>query len=410
MIPNGQPGHIDQIKQTNVGAIYRLIDQFGPISRIELSKKARLAPASITKIVRELIQAHLVHETDVHEPEFEEPNSRGRPAVGLVLDTDNWHYLSVRIGPGIITLGLRDLSCYLVVEETLPLPAESTSPLLIRIIAEIDQFFIRHQEKLERLTAIAITLPGMVDTPQGIVHRMPFYDVKDMPLGSALESHTGLPIFVQHDIGAWTMAEALYGASRGCQNIIQIIIDHNVGAGVITGGRVLHSGSSSVVEIGHTQVDPYGKRCYCGNNGCLETVASIDNILKLVQHRLNSSINSCLQESPLTIEALCDAANKGDTLARDVIISVGHSIGRILAIMVNLFNPEKILIGSPLNLAKNILHPAIMSCIRQQALPTYSESVKLEPTQFYNHGTMPGAALVKYALYNGSLLVKLLQG
>lgn len=87
MIADSQPGHIDQIKQTNAGAVYRLIDRFGPISRIELSKKAQLAPASITKIVREMLEAHLVQET-----EFQEPGSRGRPAVGLLLDTQAWHF------------------------------------------------------------------------------------------------------------------------------------------------------------------------------------------------------------------------------------------------------------------------------------------------------------------------------
>ncbi|WP_114195867.1 sugar metabolism global transcriptional regulator Mlc [Edaphovirga cremea] len=405
MIADGQPGHIDQIKQTNAGAVYRLIDQNGPISRIELSKRAQLAPASITKIVRELLEAHLVQET-----EFQEVGSRGRPAVGVILDTVAWHYLSARISPGSITLALRDLSSKMVVEEKLPLPAEHSLPLLDRILSEVDQFFIRHQSKLERLTAIAITMPGMIDATAGIVHRMPFYNVNEMAIGPALGERTGLPVFLQHDIGAWTMAEALYGASRGCQNVIQVVIDHNVGAGVITGGRVLHAGSRSVVEIGHIQVDPYGKRCYCGNHGCLETVASIENMLELVQQRLNVSMSSQLHGAPLTVESLCDAAMAGDQLARDVILGVGHSVGRIVAIMVNLFNPEKILIGSPLNRAANILHPAILSCIQQQSLPSYSENIQVESTRFYNQGTMPGAALVKDALYNGSLLVKLLQG
>ncbi|MER3609360.1 ROK family protein, partial [Klebsiella pneumoniae] len=94
---------------------------------------------------------------------------------------------------------------------------------------------------------------------------------------------------------AWTMAESLFGASRGARDVIQVVIDHNVGAGVITDGRLLHAGSagvitdgcllqagsSSLVEIGHTQVDPYGKRCYCGNHGCLETIASVESVLEL---------------------------------------------------------------------------------------------------------------------------------
>lgn len=405
MIADGQPGHIDQIKQMNTGSVYRLIDLHGPISRIELSKLAQLAPASITKIVRELLEAHLVKET-----EFQDVGSRGRPAIGLSLDTDAWHYLSVRIGREELMLSLRDLSSKLVIEDCVSLPMSHPQPLQDRILHEIDQFFIRHQRKLERLTAIAITAPGMVDAVAGVIHRMPFYDVEEMALGPALASRTGLPVFLQHDIYAWTMAEALYGAARGSLNVIQIVIDHNVGAGVITGGHLLHAGSRNLVEIGHTQVDPYGKRCYCGNNGCLETVASTESMLELAQQRLSVSMSSLLHGTPLTVDNLCDAALRGDQLAKDIIVDVGNNVGRIAAIMVNLFNPDKILVGSPLNRAASILYPAIMDCIQQQSLPAYSHNIQVEATAFYNQGTMPGAALVKEALYNGSLLVKLLQG
>ncbi len=311
MVAENQPGHIDQIKQTNAGAVYRLIDQLGPVSRIDLSRLAQLAPASITKIVREMLEAHLVQELEIKEA-----GNRGRPAVGLVVETEAWHYLSLRISRGEIFLALRDLSSKLVVEESQELALKDDSPLLDRIISHIDQFFIRHQKKLERLTSIAITLPGIIDTENGIVHRMPFYeDVKEMPLGEALEQHTGVPVYIQHDISAWTMAEALFGASRGARDVIQVVIDHNVGAGVITDGHLLHAGSSSLVEIGHTQVDPYGKRCYCGNHGCLETIASVDSILELAQLRLNQSMSSMLHGQPLTVDSLCQAALRGDLLA-----------------------------------------------------------------------------------------------
>lgn len=113
MVAENQPGHIDQIKQTNAGAVYRLIDQLGPVSRIDLSRLAQLAPASITKIVREMLEAHLVQELEIKEA-----GNRGRPAVGLVVETEAWHYLSLRISRGEIFLALRDLSSKLVVEES----------------------------------------------------------------------------------------------------------------------------------------------------------------------------------------------------------------------------------------------------------------------------------------------------
>lgn len=88
-----QPGHIDHIKRNNAGSVYKLIDQYGPISRIELSKKSQLAPASITKITRELFDGHLIKEAEIQES-----GNRGRPAIGLVPDNDGWQFLGIRLG------------------------------------------------------------------------------------------------------------------------------------------------------------------------------------------------------------------------------------------------------------------------------------------------------------------------
>ncbi len=207
----------------------------------------------------------------------------------------------------------------------------------------------------------------------------------------------------------WTMAESLFGASRGAQDVIQVVIDHNVGAGVITDGRLLHAGSSSSVEIGHTG-SILRQTLLLRQPWFTETIASVESVLELAQMRMAQSMSSLLHQRPLSVEWLCQAALQGDLLARDIISGVGNHVGRILAIMVNLFNPQKILIGSPFNLAAEILFPAISSCIRQQSLPAYSRHITVESTQFSNRGTMAGAALVKDALYNGSLLIRLLQG
>ncbi|MEA1065054.1 ROK family protein [Erwinia sp. HR93] len=409
MVAESQPGHIDQIKQTNAGMVYHLIDTLGPVSRIDLSRFTQLAPASITKIVREMLDAHLVQETEIPES-----GARGRPATGLNVATAGWHYLAVRLGRGDIALALHDLSGAVVIAEIEALSPdipEQASSLLSRIVRSIDNFFTRNQSMLERLTAVAITLPGIVDTGRGIVRRMPLYEgVHDMPLRATLEEHIGVSVFIQHDISAWTLAESMFGAAKGASDVIQLVIDDNVGAGVITDGRLLHAGSSSLVEIGHTQVDTYGRRCYCGNNGCLETIASVESILELARQRMSHSMRSLLHERPLSIASLCDAALNGDRLACDIISGVGTSVGRILAIMVNLFNPQKVLIGSPLNQAASILYPVIHDCVRRQALPAYSQDIQLVGTRFNNQGRMAAAALIKDALYNGTLLIRLLQG
>ncbi|WP_118984843.1 sugar metabolism global transcriptional regulator Mlc [Photorhabdus sp. CRCIA-P01] len=402
---DGQPGHIDQIKQINIGTVYRLIDQYGPISRIELSKKAQLAPASITKIVRELVNAHLVMET-----EFLDLGFRGRPATGLKLDSESWHFLCVSINLGSLILGLRDLSSKLIVEDVLPLPSNKEKPFLDRIVDEIDAFFSRYQSRLERLTAISMTVNAIVDPAKGLIHSFPYYQVQELPIGEYLHHRTGLPVFLQHEITAWTIAESLYGTAKNCQNIIQMVIDEHVGVGVIIAGQTLHAGNRGVMEVGHIQAEPDGERCYCGNLGCLETVVGISHILSRAKRQLAMVPDSLLNGEPLTVESFCQAVNDGDTLAVDIIRDIGVKVGHIVAIMVNLFNPEKILMGSPLNASQHVLYPVINECIQQHALPAYSKQIELVATKFNNSGTLSTAASVKKALYDGSLLISLMKG
>ncbi|PHM38827.1 sugar metabolism global transcriptional regulator Mlc [Xenorhabdus innexi] len=401
-----QPSHVDQIKQINIGLVYRLIDQYGPISRIALSKKAQLAPASITKITRELIEAHLVKEV-----EFPELGFRGRPAIGLKLDSKGWQFLCVRIDKGSVVFGLRDLSNHLIVEDELLFPVSENQHFLDYLIELVDNFLFRYQSLLERLTAVSVTTNAIIDPVNGIIHHSPYYDIQNLSLCSFLYQRVGVPIFLQHGITAWTIAESLYGAGKGSQNIIQVVIDDNVGVGIMTAGKILHAGNQSVVEIGHTQVDPDGERCYCGNTGCLETVVGIKNILLKAQKSARQHPDSLISTTTsLTVEFFCQAANQGDLLATEIIRDVGERIGHIMAIMVNIFNPDKILIGSPLNEAKHILYPVIQQKITQLSLPGYSEKVDIAATAFANSGTLPAASLIKQSLYSGQLLLEIMQG
>ncbi|STT08069.1 transcriptional regulator Mic [Klebsiella michiganensis] len=162
MVADSQPGHIDQIKQTNAGAVYRLIDQLGPVSRIDLSRFAQLAPASITKIVREMLEAHLVQETEIQEPGSREGLpllDGGNRSLALPLyphqprrDPPRATGFKQRAGGG----------------RAAGTGVTARSAFASRLLDQVDQFFIRHQKKLERLTAIAVTMPGIIDTEHGI--------------------------------------------------------------------------------------------------------------------------------------------------------------------------------------------------------------------------------------------------
>ncbi|EII3090991.1 ROK family protein [Vibrio cholerae] len=401
-----QPGHIDHIKQINAGRVYKLIDQKGPISRIDLSKESELAPASITKITRELIDAHLIHETTVQEA-----ISRGRPAVGLQTNNLGWQFLSMRLGRGYLTIALHELGGEVLIDTKIDIHEIDQDDVLARLLFEIEEFFQTYAAQLDRVTSIAITLPGLVNSEQGMVLQMPHYNVKNLALGPEIYKATGLPVFVANDTRAWALAEKLFGHSQDVDNSVLISIHHGLGAGIVLDGRVLQGRHGNIGELGHIQIDPHGKRCHCGNYGCLETVASSQAIRDQVTARLQVGEPSCLATvDDISIEDICAAAADGDPLAVDVIQQLGRYLGAAIAIVINLFNPEKILIGGVINQAKSILYPSIEQCIREQSLPVYHQDLKLVESRFYKQATMPGAALIKQALYDGLLLMKVVEG
>lgn len=400
-----QPGHIDHIKQVNAGRVYKLIDQFGPISRIDLSKLSELAPASITKITRELIEAHLVHETVVQEA-----TSRGRPAVGLQTNNEGWQFLSMRLGRGYLTLALHELGGEVLVDTKIDIHEIEQDDLLARLLHEIDEFFRVYSDQLDRVTSISIAVPGLVSSEQGIVLQMPHYHVKNLPLGPEIYKATGLPVFLANDTRAWALAEQLFGNSQQNENSVLISIHHGVGAGIILDGRVLQGRHGNIGELGHIQIDPDGKLCQCGNRGCLDTVASSQAIREEVSRRLAVGEVSSITPDKVTIENICAAAAQGDALAVNVIEKLGHYLGSAIAIVVNLFNPEKILIGGVINQAKAILYPAIKASIEQQSLQVYYQELEIVESRFYKQATMPGAALIKQALYDGELLMRVIEG
>ncbi|MEZ9551016.1 ROK family protein [Vibrio breoganii] len=400
-----QPSHIDHIKQINAGKVYQLIDQFGPISRIDLSKLSALAPASITKITRELIDAHLIHETVVQEA-----TSRGRPAVGLQTNNEGWQFLSLRLGRGYLTIALHELGGEVITEKYIDIEERHQDEMLERLLSEITQFFEDKGAVLERMTSIAITLPGLVHSESGLVLQMPHFDVKYLELGPALYKATGLPVFIANDTRAWALAEKLFGNSQQNKNSVLISIHNGIGAGIILEDKVLQGRLGNVGELGHIQVDPNGYPCHCGNRGCLETVASSHALLRQAQEAIAAGDETSLELATLSVINICMAANNGDEVALKIIKQLAKRLGMAVSLVVNMFNPEKVLIGGDINVAKGIILLEIERCVQEQSLPIYRQDLEIVPSRFIKNATMPGAALIKQALYDGVLLMKVVEG
>ena len=364
-----QIGNVDLVKQLNSAAVYRLIDQQGPISRIQIAEQSQLAPASVTKITRQLIERGLIKEVD------QQASTGGRRAISIVTETRHFQAVGVRLGRHDATLTLFDLSSKVLAEEHFPLPERTQETLEHALLNTIAQFIDTWQRKIRELIAVSVILPGLVDPESGVIRYMPHINVENWPLVDALQKRFNVACFVGHDIRSLALAEHYFGATRDCEDSILVRVHRGTGAGIISNGRIFIGRNGNVGEIGHIQVDPLGERCHCGNFGCLETVAANAAIEQRVRQLLEQGYQSRLTPDECNIKAICKAANRGNALACEVIERVGRQLGKTIAIAINLFNPQKVVIAGEIVEAKKVLLPAIEGCINTQALAAIAESI-----------------------------------
>ena len=400
---DGQIANVDLVKQVNAAAVYRIIDQHGPISRVQIAEISQLAPASVTKITRQLLEHELIREEALQE------STGGRRAISLMTVRDRFQFISCRLGRRSLHLGVCDLNGRLLAQashELTPLKGDAAIDKLLDAIAAL---LSEQSRKIRKLIGIAVTLPGLVNQESGEVLYMPALELHHLPLTQRLEERFHLPCYVGNDTRALALAEHFLGASQENQDVILIAVHNDIGSGIISKGKILQGHNRNVGEIGHIQVERFGRRCHCGNFGCLETLVGNSAIVERTLGLLQQGHQSSMQPQGLTIEQICRAASQGDALASQILQETGEYLGRIIAIMVNLFNPEKILLAGEIIDAKQILFPVIRSCIEQQSLPSFHQELPIEPARFQGRNVMGGVALIKQALLEGNLLLRIME-
>lgn len=398
-----QIGNVDLVKQLNSAIVYRLIDQHGPISRIQIAEQSQLAPASVTKITRQLLQRGLIKEVD------QQASTGGRRAISIVTEAHPFHTIAVRLGRRDATIALYDLQGKSLGEEHYGLSENTQETVEAALFAAIGNFLNHYQHRIRELIAISVAVPGLVDPTAGVIRYMPHISVDNWPLVENIQRHFHVTSFVGHDIRSLALAEHYFGVTMDSPDSLLVRVHRGVGAGIVVNGQIFLGNKGNVGEIGHIQIDPLGERCHCGNFGCLETVVSNAAIEHRVQHLLQQGYPGKLSPDNCTITAICKAANRGDALAQEVIEHAGQHLGKAISIAINLFNPQKVVIAGEITDSAKILLPAIQRSINVQVLKGFRDDLPVEVSGL-NHLSAIGAfALVKRAMLNGVLLQYLLE-
>lgn len=340
----------------------------GPLSRAEAVRRTGLSSAAVTKAVRPLMDAgYLVEAADVAgetdgsggpDGALRE-RSLGRPATPLRVDAGRAFFIGMKITGDEVTGVLTDLSAR--VRETRHLRLTAREPAaVIEVVASLAaELRVAAEEYGVPVTSSGVAVSGDVDRATGMVHYSPFLGWRDLPLAESLGRATGLPVVVDNDVRALTVAEQWFGAGADARNFALITVGAGIGCGLVVDGQVVAGARGVSGEIGHLPIDPAGPGCHCGNSGCLEAIAADPAILRQVREATGEAV-----AGPQEAVALARAGHRG---AQEAYARAGRAIGLGIAAVVNLLGPERVVISGEGLAAYDLFAEEIQTAFRAAA-------------------------------------------
>lgn len=247
-----------------------------------------------------------------------------------------------------------------------------------------------------RITAVGVGAPGVILADQGIVVKSPnFPDWNNLPLRKMLQEALSLPVVIENDANAAALGEQWRGAGRDIASMILLTLGTGVGGGIILNGEIWHGADGMAGEIGHMTLVPDGRPCSCGNRGCLEMYASSRGILRSYEERCQLETGAA---KLLTSEEVYQAARSGDAVATGVMKDMGRMLGIGLANLINIFNPERIVIGGGVKDAWPLFIDAAQEEIAHRAFEVPAKRSSIVPSLLGDDAGVTGAAAVALRL------------
>ena len=380
------------IRKLNTAVLLDALRRFAPLSRAELAARTGLNRSTVSIIVNSLIEEGLIQETDLQSSKV------GRPGMLLELNPKGGFAIGIELGVDFISIILTDFIARVQWrEQVCSDPNEDQITILDRAATLTQHALDYGLSQGLRPLGIGVGVPGLVDLRQGKLIFAPNLHWNNVPLRLIWSQHFNLPIFVENEANAAALGEYYFGAAQGVDSFIYLSAGIGLGAGIVLDGKLFRGSNGYASEVGHMTVDPNGELCGCGKRGCWETQVGPRAVLRRVRKTLESGVPSALcdlVESDLeriSFESVVQAAGQGDSVALRALQEVGERLGVGVANLVNVFNPELIVLGGALNLASTILLPIVERLIRENALTPACENVRVAASAHGIDACMMGA-------------------
>ena len=248
-----------------------------------------------------------------------------------------------------------------------------------KLVEELARELLEAKQARPDVLAAGLGIPATIDRDRGLAIHAVNLTITDVPIRDLMEERIGLPVFVDNDANVAALAEHLYGAGRGSQNVVLLTIGTGIGGGLILNGEVYRGSTGAAAELGHIVIEEDGPPCQgnCPNHGCVEALASGTAIAKAgreaAERDPESALGKALAEGPIAGRTVTELALAGDGPAREIVAQAGRHIGVALTSLANIFDPDVFVIGGGVSAVGDLLLDPAREELRARALPPMNE-------------------------------------
>jgi glucokinase len=253
-----------------------------------------------------------------------------------------------------------------------------------RLVEDLARELEEAKEARPDVLAAGLGIPATIDHDRGLAVQAVNLDISDVPIRDLMQERVGLPVFVDNDANVAALAEHLYGAGRGAQNVVMLTIGTGIGGGLVLNGEIYRGSTGAAAELGHIVIAEDGLPCQgnCPNHGCVETYASGTALARegkaAAEREPDSALGKALAEGPIVGKTVTQLAMDGDPLAAEVVAEAGRHLGVALASLANIFDPDVFVIGGGVSVVGDLMLDPAREELRKRALPPQnSRPVKL---------------------------------
>jgi predicted NBD/HSP70 family sugar kinase len=363
------------IREINQTIVLNVVREQGLASRSQIAVATGLSPATVSGITGQLIANGLLRERATGK------SAGGRRPVLLQLNAAAGYAVGVKVTESAVIAVLTDLDATIIARQRLTLDRHDVDDVLDAVEEVSSRLILDAADR--PVYGVGVGLAGIVDSHNGVVHHAPYCDWREIPLARLLEDRLDLPVIIDNDANTLTATEQWFGAGRSVSNFLVVCLGHGVGLGMVLDGQLFRGANGGAGEFGHVQVKPSGSTCACGASGCLESVVSDSAI---------SSEVSCRIGRRVTIGEAAELARSGERAALDVFLEAARILGVATANLVNILNPDLIVVSGEGTQAGDIIQEEFEASLRLHCFGSLGDNLRVVIKPWSDEAWARGAA------------------